>query len=42
MFDNKTDFKRTFALRLEEKYGRSVPDSHITERYDVLGEMVRD
>ncbi|MDY5441723.1 MAG: glycogen/starch/alpha-glucan phosphorylase [Candidatus Enteromonas sp.] len=42
MFENKSDFKRTFALRLEEKYGRSVADSHITERYDVLGEMVRD
>lgn len=42
MFDNKNDFKKTFALRLEEKYGRSVEDSHITERYDVLGEMVRD
>ena len=42
MFQNKLDFKQTFERRLEEKYGRSVPDSHITERYDVLGEMVRD
>ena len=42
MFDNKQDFKQTFAKRLEEKYGRSVEDSHITERYDILGEMVRD
>ena len=42
MFDNKQDFKDTFARRLEEKYGRSVEDSHITERYEVLGEMVRD
>ena len=42
MFDNKQDFKATFERRLEEKYGRSVPDSHITERYDILGEMVRD
>lgn len=42
MFDNKQDFKDTFAKRLEEKYGRSVEDSHITERYDILGEMVRD
>ena len=42
MFDNKADFKATFSRRLEEKYGRSVADSHITERYDVLGEMVRD
>ena len=42
MFKDKQDFKQTFARRLEEKYGRSVPDSHITERYDILGEMVRD
>lgn len=42
MFTNKLDFKQDFERRLAEKYGRSVPDSHITERYDVLGEMVRD
>jgi len=42
MFKDKKDFKLTFARRLEEKYGRSVTDAHITERYDILGEMVRD
>ncbi len=42
MFDNKEDFKATFSRRLEEKYGRAVDDSHITERYDILGEMIRD
>lgn len=42
MFLNKLDFKQEFERRLSEKYGRSVPDSHITERYDILGEMVRD
>ncbi|MCR5491456.1 MAG: glycogen/starch/alpha-glucan phosphorylase [Bacilli bacterium] len=42
MFQNKLDFKQTFERRLEEKYGRNVEDSHITERYDILGEMVRD
>ncbi|MDY6429555.1 MAG: glycogen/starch/alpha-glucan phosphorylase [Bacilli bacterium] len=42
MFDNKKDFKETFARRLEEKYGRSVVDAHILERFDILGEMVRD
>ena len=42
MFKDKKDFKTTFARRLEEKYGRTVEDSHITERYDILGEMVRD
>jgi starch phosphorylase len=42
MFQNKLDFKQTFERRLSEKYGRTVADSHITERYDILGEMVRD
>lgn len=42
MFNNKVDFKQEFERRLAEKYGRSVEDSHITERYDILGEMVRD
>ena len=42
MFDNKKDFQQTFESRLIEKYGRNVADSHITERYDILGEMVRD
>jgi glycogen phosphorylase len=42
MFTNKLDFKQEFEKRLSEKYGRSVEDSHVTERYDILGEMVRD
>ncbi len=42
MFANKMEFKQEFERRLSEKYGRSVPDSHITEKYDILGEMVRD
>ncbi len=42
MFLNKLDFKQEFERRLSEKYGRGVPDAHITERYDILGEMVRD
>ena len=42
MFANKMDFKQEFERRLSEKYGRSVEDSHITEKYDILGEMVRD
>ncbi|MBQ7994711.1 MAG: glycogen/starch/alpha-glucan phosphorylase [Bacilli bacterium] len=42
MFQNKMEFKQEFEKRLSEKYGKSVPDSHITERYDILGEMVRD
>ncbi len=41
MFKNKFDFKKEFSRRFEEKYGRSLSDSHITEKYLVLGEMVR-
>jgi len=42
MFNSTSSFKAEFETRLNEKYGRSVIDSHITERYDVLGTMVRD
>ncbi len=42
MFQNKHEFKRDFSKRIEETYGRSVVQSHRTERYMVLGEMVRD
>ena len=42
MFENKQSFKEEYARRLLETYGVSVEKSHITERYAVLGEMVRD
>ena len=42
MFKDKYDFKRDFTQRVVEKYGRSVQQSHHTERYMVLGDMVRD
>jgi starch phosphorylase len=42
MFQNKHEFKRDFIQRVEETYGRSISQSHPTERYMVLGEMVRD
>lgn len=42
MFQTKKSFNAEFEKRLDEKYGRTVEDSHITERYDILGEMVRD
>mgnify|MGYP002152226361 CR=1 FL=1 len=42
MFQNKHEFKRDFIQRVEETYGRSIAQSHKTERYIVLGEMVRD
>lgn len=42
MFKDKFEFKRDFTQRVVELYGRSVEESHMTERYIVLGEMVRD
>ena len=42
MFENKQKFKEEYARRLLETYGVTVESSHITERYAVLGEMVRD
>ena len=42
MFKDKFEFKRDFTQRVIENYGRSVAESHKTERYMVLGEMVRD
>ena len=42
MFTNKENFKSEYARRMLERYGVSVENSHITERYEILGEMVRD
>ncbi len=42
MFENKAAFKKAFIERMLERYGVSVSDSHISERYAILGEMVRD
>lgn len=42
MFNNKQEFVEEFTKRIEENYGRSVDQSHPTERFMVLGQMVRD
>jgi glycogen phosphorylase len=42
MFKNKEEFKNIFLQRLESKFGRTVQDSHITERYEIIGHMIRD
>ena len=42
MFEDKNAFKNSFTERMLERYGVSVSDSHISERYAILGEMVRD
>jgi glycogen phosphorylase len=42
MFKNKEEFKQIFLERLESKFGRTLQDSHITERYEIIGHMIRD
>lgn len=42
MFKNKETFKKEFTARMNAKYGMDVKYSHITEKYEILGEMVRD
>ncbi|MCD8209790.1 MAG: glycogen/starch/alpha-glucan phosphorylase [Coprobacillus sp.] len=42
MFDSKNDFKEEFTRRMIERYGVDVYNSHATEQYQILGEMVRD
>ena len=42
MFKNKKEFKKEFNNRLETKYGTTVAHTHETEKYLVLGEMVRE
>ena len=41
-FKNKNEFKEEFQRRIIERYGRSFEQAHITEKYMILGEMVRD
>lgn len=42
MFTNKEEFKQQYCQRMIEKYGRSIQYSRCSERYLVLGEMVKD
>lgn len=42
LFNNKDEFKKMYVERLTAKYGKSPEDAHIYEKYDILGEMVRD
>ena len=41
-FSDKKEFVEEFKRRIIERYGRSIEEAHITEKYIVLGEMVRD
>lgn len=42
LFGSKEAFKKEFESRLAAKYGNNIQNSDITERYDILGSMVRD
>ena len=42
MFKTKEEFKYEFSKRIIESYGRTVEESHITEKFMVLELMVRD
>ncbi len=42
MFKNKSEFKKEFTQQLIETYGTTVEATHPTERYLVLGNMVRN
>ena len=42
MFNNKERFKAEFTKRAVEQYGRGVEEIHISEKYLILGDMVKD
>ena len=42
MFKNKSEFIEQFKERLIAKYGKNPNEAHILEKYDILGELVRD
>lgn len=42
MFNNKESFKAEFTKRAVEQYGRGVEEIHISEKYLILGDMVKD
>ncbi len=42
MFKSKEEFKEQYTRRLVESYGCDVDETHPSEKYMVLGEMVRD
>lgn len=42
MFRNKEEFKKEFVEGLAEKYGVNIEDADITEKFDVLGSLVKN
>lgn len=41
-FSTAEEFKEEYKRRIIEKYGRSIEQAHKTEKYMVLGEIIRD
>ena len=42
MFKNKEEFKKEYIEGLAEKYGVNIEDADITEKFDVLGSLVKN
>lgn len=42
IFSNKDEFVKEYISRMIAKYGRRPENAHIFEKYDILGELVRD
>ncbi len=42
MFQSKEAFKTEYTRRMLERFGVTVAESHVSEQYTILGEMVRD
>lgn len=42
MFKNKEEFKNEYIEGLAEKYGVNIEDADITEKFDVLGSLVKN
>ena len=42
MFSTKENFKNEFSRRMLERFGVTIKESHVSEQYMILGEMVRD
>lgn len=42
IFSNKEEFVNEYKSRMIAKYGRTPENAHIFEKYEILGEMVRD
>ena len=41
-FDSKEEFKKEYTERIIAKYGKNPQEAHISEQFDILGELVRD